>query len=275
MAFRRFTVAEMLNLTGPWVAPGHAERLALELIIGPFGLVKLVDSAHGDLLATLDFAEVERLGLLRDDLGLKDLRHDDLARIISLSMRAHEYLHRGKPEARAIADTRAIMFPDDLQIVRAGYRESAGRAEMRISQLTDERKTILASIPVQGGTLLDLMHEWNQVALEMGALQDQRAVPAQSAGERVSVRAVRDRWVRAVKAVLATLELEASARPEARRILDRVASIRAEVRRRLRASSNTAPDDDGADLDGGDGDDLDADPANDADVPAAPAIASR
>lgn len=48
-------------------------------------------------------------------------------------MQAHRYLHRGAPEARAILETQTMMFPDGLQIVRASYRESAGRLEVRSS----------------------------------------------------------------------------------------------------------------------------------------------
>jgi hypothetical protein len=248
MSFQSFTVPEMISVTRPWVEVGNPERLVLESTPGSAGLVRFTEAVHGGLLGSASNEDAERLGALLDDLGLSNLRHDDLARIIFYVLNAHEYLHRGKPEARAILDTRTLMFPDGLQIVRASYRESAGRAQMRNAQLTGERRTLLASIPVQGATLLDLMIEWNQVGTRLGEIQDQRATPSASAGERPNGRELRKRWLRVVKAVMAALELEAAERPEAQRILDRIANIQAQVNRRLRAGGE-APDEDGEDDD--------------------------
>jgi hypothetical protein len=252
MSLRRFTIAEMISVTRPWVEIGNAERLVLESMAGSAGLLRFIEGAHVALLASLSDADAEQLGVLLDDLGLSNLRHDDLARIIFYTMQTHQLLHRGKPEARAILDTQTVMFPDGLQIVRASYRESAGRAQMRSSQLNDERRTLLAGIPVQGATLLELMTEWNQVGTHLGTIQDQRATPSVGAGERPNGRQVRDRWVRVVRAVMTALELEATERPEAGRILDRIANIQAEVGRRLRAGSGRAPDESG---EGGEDDD--------------------
>lgn len=246
MSLRRFTIAEMISVTRPWVELGNAERLVLESMAGSAGLLRFIEAAHAALLASLSDADAEQLGVLLDALGLSNLRHDDLARIIFYIMQAHQFLHRGKPEARAILDAQTVMFPDGLQVVRVSYRESAGRAEMRSSQLTEERRALLASIPVQGATLLDLMTEWNQVGTHLGTIQDQRATPSASAGERPNGRQVRDRWVRVVRAVMGALELEATERPEAQRILDRIANIQTEVGRRLRAGSGT-PDEGGED----------------------------
>jgi hypothetical protein len=56
------------------------------------------------------------------------------------------------------------------------------------------------------------------------------------AGER---RTARDRWIRTIKTVIA----RCSSRPKSTpRILDRVAGVQAEVRRRLRASNGNAPE---------------------------------
>jgi hypothetical protein len=260
MSLRRFTNAEMISVTRPWVENGSAERLVLESMPGPAGLLPVTEAAHSALLASLSDAEAERLGVLLDELGLSHLRHDDLARIIFYTMQAHQFLHRGVPEARAILDTQTMMFPDGLQIVRVSYRESAGRAEVRSSQLTAERRSLLASIPVKGATLLDLVTEWNQVGTHLGTIQDQRATPAVGANERPNGRQVRDRWVRVVRAQISALELETTEHPDAQRILDRIANIQAEVGRRLRAGSGT-PDEDGED--GEDGDEPGARPGED------------
>jgi hypothetical protein len=232
MTLNRMTRAEMVSLTEPWVTTGHPERQTLETVLSA-GVVRFMESAHGDVLGTLDGAEAERVSGLSSDLGATNERHDDLARVVHYTLRAHEILNRRQPRGRAVADARAWLFPDDLSIVRAGYRESAGRAAARSSQLTPERQNVLAAIPVQGSNLLELVIEWNQVGAQMGALHDQRATPGQAAAERVGPRPARSRWIRAVKTVLGALEIEAETNPGAQRILERVASLQADVRRRL------------------------------------------
>lgn len=244
MSFRGFTLPEMVSISAPWATLEHPERLSLQALASTAGMVRFIESVHGNVLAVLTDDERARLGLLRDGASLKNVRHDDLARIIWFSLHAHEYLLGDSPAGRAVTDVRAVLFPDDLHIVRASYRESAGRATARAAQLTDERMLVLGSIPVQGSSLLTLTLEWNQVGLELGEIQDQRVTPSRLPSERNKRRTARDRWIRVIKTVMSSLQLEAEENPEAQRILDRVTGIQAEVRRRLRASSGNAPDGD-------------------------------
>jgi hypothetical protein len=240
MSFRRFTLEEMLSTTTPWVTEGNAERLTLEALASTAGVMRFIESAHADLLAVLTDGERARLGLLRDGLGLKNLRHDTLARIIWYCLVAHEHLHGDTPAGRAVADVRTVLFPDDLKVVHASYRETAGRAAVRTAMLTSERNLVLASIPVQGSNLLVLTLEWNQVGMEMGEMQNQRVTPGVPAGERVTRRQARDRWIRVINSVISALRFEAEERSEADLILGRIAGIQAEVRRRLRANNGAS-----------------------------------
>jgi hypothetical protein len=242
MTLHRMTRAEMVSLTEPWVAPGHAERQTLDTLLSA-GVIRFMESAHGAVLATLNATEAQRVGGLSSDLGATNERHDDLARIVYFALLAHEILRRRQADGRAIADLRAWLFPDDLYIVRAGFRESAGRATARASQLTPERQNLLARIPMQESNLLALVLDWNQAGTQMGTLHDQRATPGQVAGERVSGREARGRWLRAVKTVLNALEIEAETHAGAQRIIERVANLQAEVARRLSAGGSSEPDD--------------------------------
>ncbi|HWN70179.1 MAG TPA: hypothetical protein VNM90_21215 [Haliangium sp.] len=245
MSFRGFSFPQMLTVSGPWVTPDHPERLLLLSLLGTVGMVRFVDAVHGDVLAFLSAEERARLGLLTDSAGLKDLRHDTLARIVWYCLLAHEYLHGSTPAGQAVTDLKTVLFPDNLNVVRVGYRESAGRARARASQLTDERREVLTDIPVQGGNLLGLVEEWNRVGVEMGEIQDQRVTPRRSESERSKHRATRSRWVRVVNTLIGSLQLEAEENPAARRILDRVAAIQAEVRRQRAADGTPDDDDDG------------------------------
>jgi hypothetical protein len=253
MSFRGFKLLELMSITTPWVTPEHPERVSLQALLSTTGMIRFIEAVHGDVLAVLTDEERARLGLLRDSAGLKNVRHDDLARLIYFCLRCHEILLGDTPEGRAVADVRSVMFPDDLNIVRASYRETAARATARAAQLTQERMMVLANIPVRNGNLLPLTLEWNQTGQELGNVQDQRVTPTRPSNEPNKRRTARHRWVRMIKTVMSALQFEADEHPEAQRILDRVAGVQAEVRRRLRASNGNAPEgDDGDDDDGGD-----------------------
>lgn len=240
MLLHRFSRPEMVSVTDPWVTPGHPERQVLEALLSA-GVLRFMESAHAGVLGTLNADEGQRQSGLSSDLGGLNDRHDDVARITWFILRAYEILRRREPTGRATSELRAWLFPDDLHIVNAGYRETAGRAVARASQLTPERQNLLAGIPVGEGNLLALVTEWNQVGAQMGAIHDERATPVEV--ERVTPRAARSRWLRAVQTVLNALEIEAETRPEARRILDRIANLQAEVARRLSAGGNASDDD--------------------------------
>jgi hypothetical protein len=261
MSFRGFTLLEIMSISTPWATPEHPERLSLLALLSTGGMIRLIEAVHGDVLGVLTDEERARLGLLRDSASLKNVRHDDVARIIYFGLRAHEILLGDTPEGRAVTDVRSVMFPDDLYIVRASYRETGARAAARTAQLTNERMLVLADIPVRNGSLLPLTLEWNQVGQELGDVQDQRVTPLRPSNERNKRRTARYRWIRAINTVLSALQFEAEEHPEAQRILDRVAGVQAEVRRRLRASNGNTPedgddDDDGGDVEDGPGDDV-------------------
>jgi len=262
MTLRRYSIGEMASVTQPWVEPGNSERVLLESLPSAAGLVRFAEAAHGQVIASQTDAEAERRGVLLDGLETSNVRHDDVARAIFHYTQAPQYQHRGTPEERAFVDLQSVLFPDGLKIIQASYRDSAAHAEVRITKLTPARIALLTSVPVRGGgTLLDLVNEWNLVAAQMGKLQNDRVTPVEAASERLRFTKVRDRWVRVVKNVLGVLALEADERPDAQRILERVANIQTAVRRRLRAGSDAPANDgdpDGDDDAPGDGAPVDA-----------------
>lgn len=253
MALRNFTVGEMLSVTEPWVQPGHPERVLLDTVAAAAALMRFIVQLHGELIGSQSGVDAVRIAGLTGQLGLLDGRHDILAKAVSGVLTAHRLYHQGAPIGAVLDALEQALFPDGLQIVRASYRDSAGRARMRATLLTGEQRTLLSSIPVQGGTLLDWINEWNQTAERIGALSNERDTPASDAAERPVSSEVRNRWIRTVRTVLDVLTLESQERPELQRIIDRVAQIEAAVDRRRRASRGDAP----GDADGQPEDDID------------------
>ncbi len=269
MALKKFTTGEMLNATDPWVRAGDLERAVLDSVVTTAPLMRLVELAHAGLIAAQRGLDIARSASLRDDLGLTDQRHDMLARVVSAILTGHRMYHQGTPLGVLLDALYLLLFPDGLQVIQAGYRDSAGRAQMREALLTEEQLALLASVPVQGGTLRDWVSEWNQLGERLGTLANERATPLASEVEQPLRAEARNHWIRVVHTVLGVIELEVKTRPELQRILDRIATIDAEVERRSRAGGGEPTDgDDG--LDDGPDDDLVAAPPPGDDVIPAP-----
>lgn len=269
MALKTFTTGEMLNATDPWVRAGEPERVLLDSVVTTAPLMRLVELAHAGLIAAQRDQEAARSASLREDLGQTDERHDMLARVISAILQGHRMYHQGTALGALLDALYLLLFPDGLQVVVASYRDSAGRAQLRDALLTEEQRALLASIPVQGGTLRDWVSEWNQLGDRLGTLSNERATPPASEAERPLSKEARNHWIRVVHTVLGVIELEVGNRPELQRILDRIAAIDAEVERRNRAGAGAPADgDDG--LDDEPNDDLGAAPTPGDDVIPAP-----
>jgi hypothetical protein len=273
MALKKFTTGEMLNTTAPWVRAGEPERVLLDSVLSTAPLMRLVELAQAELIAAQRDQESVRSATLREILGQTDTRHDMLARVISAILHGHRVYHHGTSLGALLDALYLMLFPDGLQVVTASYRDSAGRAQLREALLTEEQRALLASIPVQGGTLRDWVSEWNQLGEQLGALTNERATPLAGEAERPISLEARNRWIRVVHTVLGVIELEVETRPELQLILDRIATIDAEVERRSRAGSD-APTDGDAGLDDGPDDDLGAAPAPGNDVIPAPATSA-
>jgi hypothetical protein len=243
MAMRTLTVGEMLSVTEPWVQPGHAERVLLDTVAAAAALMRFIVQLHGELIGSQSGADAARIAVLTGELGQLDDRHDILAKASSGVLTAHRLYNQGAPIGEMLDALDQALFPDGLQIVRASYRDSAGRARMRATLLTDDQRALLSSIPVIGGTLLDWINEWNLIAERIGALSNERDTPARDSADVRVHREARNRWIRTVRTVLDVLALEVQERPELQRILDRVVEIEAAADRRRAARGGPSGDD--------------------------------
>jgi hypothetical protein len=226
--------------------PTHPERVLLESVPTVAGMLRFIVQLHGALIGSQSGEDAVRRAELTGELGQLDDRHDLLATAASGILGANRRYHQGTPLGASLEALEQALFPDGLQVVRASYRDSAGRAEVRAALLTGDQRTLLSSIPVVGGTLLDWVNEWNGQATRIGELVNQRDTPARDAAELRVSREARNRWIRTVRTMLDVIALEAQDRPELQRILDRIAEIEAAADRRRAARAGTPGEGDGA-----------------------------
>lgn len=266
MALKRLTTGEMVSLTESLVTAGHPERLAMERIPVLAAMLPYLDQVHQGLLASQGNPEAERLAGISGEEKDADALHDGLARGIWHGLEAHKYLVRDARRATAIGRMQDTLFPYALKVVQFSYRETAGQGRLLASRLTDEHRALLASIPVDGGTLLDAVHAWLNAAKTLGTLENERTRLTGEGAVPGSAAKARSQWIRAVNAVRG-LMLDVVNVEDAviERVLQRIADVEATADRRLQNGGDEETDPASGDTGGELGDDVDGE---DGEVPA-------
>lgn len=236
MALKYLSTGEMVSLTGSWVEKKHPDRRALQSVPPVAMLLPHVDAAHTTLLASQRDPELERLAGISAMEGEVDGLHDNLARGIWYGLEAYEYLARDAAQAAQIARLQDMLFPDGLKVVQYSYRETAGQGALLASRMTAAQKALLATLPVQGGTMLDEVHAWLEAAARLGALENERTRLAQPLPAGTTMRA-RNQWIRTIQAVRTVIDLEAPESPLIHRLLQRIVDAELAAERRLRGGA--------------------------------------
>ncbi|WP_428262283.1 hypothetical protein [Haliangium sp.] len=250
MAYRNFTIAQMLDVTGPWVDDSHPERTVLAGVATTAALLPHVAAAHEALIGSQrDDAERVRQEHLSGMLAESDADHDDGARTTWFGLQTHEHLFARDPVGARYRQIRELLFPAGLAIVQASYREAAGQARLRAALIDDEVAEILAAIPLADArTLLEVVQDWNRAGERMGELERERATPTPDNPKSRPIVAARNGWIRILNTMHGVLELEGPEHPALARILERLERVDAEIERRARRGG-----DDGEDETPGDG----------------------
>lgn len=260
MALKRLTTGEMVSLTESLVTVGHPERLAMERISVLAAMLPYLDQVHQGLLASQGNPEAERLAGISGEEKDADALHDGLARGVWHGLEAHKYLVRDARRATAIGRVQDTLFPHALKVVQFSYRETAGQGRLLASRLTDEHRALLASIPVDGGTLLDAVHAWLNAAKTLGTLENERTRLTGEGAVPGSAAKARSQWIRAVNAVRGLmLDVVNTEDAVIERVLQRIADVEAVADRRLQGGGDTETDPASGDTDGELDDDLDGD----------------
>ena len=209
MALKLLTLEEMIYVTQFMVDAEQPTRAALESVAGLAPLMPHLDQAYNGLLVALDEGQVQSLAELTNALDEVDLQHDNLARTAYFMLEANIHLsraHHNDDTAFALERLQALLFPKGLDVVKASYREEAGQAQKVSSRLTEENKTVLSSIPMYGGTLLDIVDGWLAAGVRLGELEAQRNAVNKPGRKRAVARA-RSQWIHAIRTMRNVVEL--------------------------------------------------------------------
>lgn len=245
MALNHLTTAEMLASTANWSKPGEDIHDAFMAIPSLAALMPRIAAANRGLESkqrvSLDHV-LQQLGVARKRA---DHRHDSYARSAFFILRGHIEKARGDGDAAtaaALEEVLALLFPHELEVVKFSYVEEAGQARLLRSRMTPAVEEVLAAIPMQDGTLLDVVNAWLAAGAELGRLEGEVA-QAERPGRNGPVAKARHAWMRMVRAVRTMVGLEPpNATIEA--ALHQLTKAEAAARQRILSGQRRAPEGD-------------------------------
>lgn len=247
MALKRLTLAEMISVSSPWIAEGHDERAALQEIEDTRPVLRRIELAHAALVELQPKgAPSPALAALQAEAASLDDEHDDVVRGTMFLINGHALLQRDKAQRDALLKLRDTLFPTGPAVTQKSHREESGQAEMLKGRLTPPMKVLLKSIPSPDAHLLATIQRYLRVAQRLGTIEDRKLLAASkgSGPSAAEVTLARNRWIRAVNVLIATLEQEDIESPWAATILERIrqAEVTAERRAEPEASGSGVPE---------------------------------
>jgi hypothetical protein len=211
MALKRLTTEEMVQLSSAWVRSGSPARAALLGVDELAGLVPRIEKSHTELVEAQPDVKDPRLAVLMRDAAAVDLRHDGVIRGVEAITLGYSLLIGDDPRATLLKKLREVLLPDGLDAIQKTYRAEAGAAELLKTRLakSPDVTAALATIAVFDRTLSDYVGEWIACAERLGDLENERAslVKAPGAGDGARLFNARNRWIRAVNALVANAAL--------------------------------------------------------------------
>jgi hypothetical protein len=196
MSLISLTTTEMANLSGTWVAPTHADHLALIAYPALAAYMTHIEQAHQGVLDIQGSGDGARLSVIGEQQGELNVEHDDFARAIHYNLRSQALLAPTEVEAQQFLDLDTLLFPEGLSVINLSYAQTAGYAQLLGARLRPEHEAALAAIPTRFGNLLEHVRAWMAVALELGKLSHARGQSGPP--RRPTLARTRVAWVRMV-----------------------------------------------------------------------------
>ncbi len=243
MALRDMSQQAMISVTIGLTDPDNDETRALLAEPSLAGIVPLVVDARSELVTLQpEVPSTERAAQIQIQLGELDGEFDETIRGAFYVMTAWSHLVSAPAKKEAWLRLRDHLFSMGLSLTLRSYREEAGEAEMIQARLSPEVRAELAAIPTPDGTLAQTFDRVVDLGLRIGALEDERT-PAAATSPTLAGRVLvaRNRWIRAVNALLSVIDmLQVPADGPIARFRDRVQAEAAKRRAPAKASPEVA-----------------------------------
>lgn len=145
---------------------------------------------------------------LSDDGKRLDAEHDRLLRNLYVLLEATEALCPG-PAAEMLSGVRKRLFPEGLLMVSRTFAEQAVEARRVATRVTPADEELLRNLRLPGGsTAHDVFRAWVATCEALGRFEDRRLAADEDSRTLVLRQVVvRNRWTKAVQALVAQVEL--------------------------------------------------------------------
>lgn len=204
MELRKLVEQEMVQISAPWVADGHAVRAAIEAELMLIGLMPKLTAAHAGIVAVSAQANDPEARKLMAEAARLDALHDDRVRTIHGALTILAKVSKSGDEHLRLRD---LLFPEGLPHINKSHRAEAGHAAVLASALTPEVLARMKAIAIGDTTLFDLHAEYQDAAKQLGAVDEKRArLNRPSVTPAAQVMAARREWIRWANILLTTAE---------------------------------------------------------------------
>ena len=162
--------------------------------------------AHG--LRSLTLAEIDKLNALMD---VVDDRHDDMARALYWGLQA--LIHADPVDAMRYHEAQQVLFPEGLHVIDYSYADESCAALAMKARVVPSLLALLDGTRLGKVTLGGVYRAWLAAGEELGRMFQKRAqlqVAVASDASSPTSSSQQDKrrsWIKAVRALLASVEL--------------------------------------------------------------------
>lgn len=213
------TMAEMAQISEPWVTPGP-KRDAVLAVPALAGMLPSIEGAHLGLKPVVPEVTLSaRLEELTDEGSSLDWSHDNGMRGVHGFLSGMILLARTEPTRTTLRDVRNQLLPEGLEGTQKTYRGESGEALLLETRLRENpelaAKIESITVPVDGGVSLGTyVRAWVADAKRLGEVDSERTALVEAAAlpgaapavTRADARTARAIWRRQVRAMLAIAE---------------------------------------------------------------------
>jgi hypothetical protein len=217
MNLKDLSVPAMLKVSGAWTDPAQRRSLLEQSPVGR-ALLPEIDAAHAALVrAEADADRQDALFEIQEEEAAVDLVHDRKLRGAYYVLTGLAEVTDDEHERCALIAARDELSPLGLAEAQRTYRDEAREIEHVEQRLSAASRTLLQRIPAPGGVLWASVEARFAAARRLAALEARRA-ELTGADAAASVLHARNAWVQVVRALDASLAIDAAGQ-EARREL--------------------------------------------------------
>lgn len=224
-SLKEISAARMLSMSEAWLDSAR-DRPKLQALSSGKGLLDLIQSAHDGLIAThkKDDPVSREVSSISEKQSRLDKRHDRKIRAVYYLLNGLAEASDDPNEVMDLIAARDELLPDGLSATKESYLEEAGYVEIAAKRVSASSKALLKKITLtRGVTLWTLVEQWFAAARELGTLEHQKdKLEANPGGSAAEALRARNTWIRVVRHVESTLELEGAPANIANAILQQV-----------------------------------------------------